>query len=96
MTEAEKWQRAVARASSGGICEVCGAPLGTKAQGAHRIANTKSNRAKYGDLVIDHPLNIAMVCSLACNQVCNIGQDPGKSLRLVEKIIKSELRRFPE
>lgn len=93
MTETETWQRQLALAKSGGVCEVCGKPL-TQMQGAHRIANTKPNRAKYGDLVIDHTLNIAIVCSLACNQSCNIGNNPGKSLRLVKQIIEYELRKF--
>lgn len=48
MTEAEKAQRHYALAISGGVCEVCGRPLRAgQPQGAHR--------AKYGDLVIDHP-----------------------------------------
>lgn len=77
MNEAEKWQRQYALTKSNGVCEICGAPL-EQMQGAHRIANTKANRAKYGSFVIDHPLNIAIVCSLACNQSCNIGNNPGK------------------
>ena len=64
-------------------------------QGAHRIANTKPNRAKWGNFVIDHPLNIAIVCSLKCNQVCNIGYDEGACLRLVQRIAKRELMKVP-
>ena len=79
MNEAEKWQRQLALATSGGVCEVCGKTLTASTwQGAHRIANTKPNRAKWGDFVIDHPENIAIVCSLACNHVCNIGYNPGE------------------
>ena len=97
MNEAETWQRQAALAISGGVCEVCGKTLTTSNwQGAHRIANTKPNRAKWGNFVIDHPLNIAIVCSLKCNQVCNIGYDEGACLRLVQKIAKKELMRFPE
>ena len=96
MNEAEKWQRQQALATCGGVCEVCGKTLTTSTwQGAHRIANTKANRAKWGDLVIDHPLNIAIVCSLKCNQECNIGYKEGACLRLVQRIIKTELQRFP-
>ena len=91
MTEAEEWQRRVALASSGGVCEICGRVLTRSTwQGAHRIANTKTNRSKWGDLVIDHPLNIAIVCSLDCNHACNIGNDEGACLELVERIIKKE------
>ena len=91
MTEAEKWQRQKALASSGGVCEVCGKTLTPSTwQGAHRIANTKTNRAKWGNWIIDHPLNIAIVCSLACNHVCNIGYDPGACLDLVQKILDNE------
>ena len=97
MTEAEEMQRRVALAKSGGVCEVCGKHLTSSTwQGAHRIANTKANRAKWGDFIIDHPENIAIVCSLACNHVCNIGYNPGACLRLVKKIIDKELKKYPE
>ena len=97
MNEAEKWQRQLALASSGGVCEVCGKTLTTSTwQGAHRIANTVANRCKWGNWIIDHPLNIAIVCSLKCNQVCNIGYNEGECLRLVQRIIQKELQRFPE
>ena len=95
MTEAEENQRIIALASSGGVCEVCGKPLTRSTwQGAHRIANTKTNRVKYGSFVIDHPLNIAIVCSLKCNDACNIGNNPGKSMELVKKIVDTEIERF--
>lgn len=93
MTETEEIQRKIALASSGGVCEVCGKVL-TTWQGAHRIANTKINRKKWGDFVIDHPLNIAIVCSLPCNDKCNIGNNPGKCFELIEKIIQREKKRF--
>lgn len=93
MNEAETWQRKLALAKSGGFCEVCGKLL-LHPQGAHRIANTKPNRTKWGSWIIDHPLNIAMVCSLACNQTCNIGYDQGKCLELVKEILKYDLRKF--
>lgn len=95
MTEDEEWQRRLALASCGGVCEVCGRVLTPSSwQGAHRIANTKLNRSHWGSWVIDHPLNIAIVCSLACNQVCNIGNDPGKSLELVSQIVQREMGKF--
>jgi hypothetical protein len=95
MTEEQKRQRKAVYAVSGGVCEVCGRPLiDGQPQGAHRIANTKTNRYLWGANVIDHPLNMAMTCSLKCNQAVNIGMDEGKCWRLVKKIVDSELRRF--
>lgn len=92
MNETERRQRVEALASCGGICEVCGKTLtaGTW-QGAHRIANTEANRRKWGSFIIDHPLNIAIVCSLECNHVCNIGYNPGECLKLAKKIVDMEL-----
>ena len=79
MTEAEKAQRRYALAISGGVCEVCGAPLNDgQPQGAHRIGNTQANRTKYGALVIDHPLS----------------KDPGACLRLCKKIYEREALRY--
>ncbi len=95
MNEAEKNQRLMALAKCGNVCEVCGKQLTLSTwQGAHRIANTKANRKKWGDFIIDHPENIAIVCSLKCNHVCNIGYNPGECLRLVQKIINQELKKF--
>ena len=62
MNEEQEEQRRYALAISGGVCEVCGRPLfDGQPQGAHRIGNTKTNRAKYGDFVIDHRYNIEKV-----------------------------------
>lgn len=94
MTGAEESQRRLALARSGGRCEVCGELLGGKAQGAHRIANTEANRRKWGAWIIDHPLNIAMVCSLKCNDSCNIGNNPGACLDLVGRILNRERLKF--
>lgn len=95
MTEEQKRQREAVYAVSGGVCEVCGRPLiDGQPQGAHRIANTKTNRYLWGANVIDHPLNMAMTCSLKCNQTVNIGMDEGACWRLAKKIVEKELRRF--
>lgn len=95
MTRDQRIQRAEALAKSGGVCEVCGKTLTPSTwQGAHRIANTEPNRKKWGAWIIDHPLNIAIVCSLACNHVCNIGYNPGECLRLVQRIVNKELEKF--
>lgn len=95
MNEAQISQRMVALATGNGVCEVCGKTLTPSTwQGAHRIANTQTNRAKWGSWIIDHPENIAIVCSLKCNHVCNIGYNPGECLRLVQKIVNKELQKF--
>lgn len=91
MNEAQTMQRKIALAKSGGVCEVCGRLLGEHAQGAHRIADTLSNRRKFGSFVIDSPLNISMVCSLRCNDSCNIGNSPRKCLELIKKIVEKSL-----
>ena len=49
-------------------CEVCGKPLHlSNLQIAHRVPQYKSYLKQYGKEVIHHPLNLATVCSLACN-----------------------------
>lgn len=95
MTDKQEEQRRYALAVSGGVCEVCGKPLTDSTwQGAHRIANTKANRAKFGDLVMDHQLNIAIVCSLKCNDSCNIGYNPGACIELARNIYDYELKKY--
>lgn len=95
MTEAEKKQRSLVYATSGGVCEICGRPLvDGQPQGAHRIANTKTNRFLWGANVIDHPLNMAATCSLSCNQAANIGQNPGECWKLAKRIAEWEARKY--
>lgn len=95
MNEAEKEQRRYALAISGGVCEVCGRPLRDgQPQGAHRIGNTKANRAKYGDFVIDHRFNIGMTCSLKCNAELDISGDTGKVIKLCCKIYAAESKKY--
>lgn len=55
---------------------------------AHRIANTKANAKRYGQEVIDHPLNLAATCSLSCNAKMNIGFKTREADELAEKIKK--------
>ena len=91
MTETEKEQRRYALAISGGVCEVCGRTLTPSTwQGAQRIANTEANRKKWGCWIIDAPENIAIVCSLKCNQECNVGYTPAECLAIAEKVLKRE------
>ena len=91
MNEAEKEQRMMALAKSGGVCEICGRTLTPSTwQGAHRIANTEANRKKWGSWIIDAPENIAIVCSLKCNHICNVGYTPAECLEIAEKVLKRE------
>ena len=69
-------------------CKVCGHPLhwqGT-AQLAHRIAQTKSNIQRYGAHVVHHDKNLVPVCSLRCNDACNIGFNPVAAQELADEI----------
>ena len=95
MTETQIDQRRYALAISGGVCEVCGKPLADgQPQGAHRIGNTKANRARYGDFVIDHRYNIGYVCSLKCNAALDISKDTGAVIRLCEWIYCKEAEKY--
>ncbi len=95
MTQTQEEQRRYALAISGGVCEVCGKPLmDGQPQGAHRIGNTEANRAKYGDLVIDHRYNIGYVCSLSCNGRLDISGDAGACILLCRKIYVTEARKY--
>lgn len=71
-------------------CRKCGKSIYTygTAQLAHGIANTKQNRKRYrlSNKEINHPLNLFSVCSLYCNDACNIGNRPADAWALVEKI----------
>ena len=95
MTQAQEEQRRYALAISGGVCDVCGRPLADgQPQGAHRIGNTKANRAKYGDFVIDHRYNIGYTCSLACNGKLDISGDTGAVIRFCARIYKTEAQKY--
>lgn len=90
-----KYQRRYALAISGGVCEVCGRPLNEgQPQGAHRIGNTKANRAKYGDFIIDHRLNMGMTCSLKCNGELDISRNTGEVMKLCKKIYEIETQKY--
>lgn len=95
MTEQQTQQRRYALAVSGGICEACGKPLlDGQPQGAHRIGNTKANRAKYGDFVIDHRFNIGMTCCLKCNDALDISGDAGETIKLCRRIYDMEAQKY--
>ncbi len=95
MTDEQEEQRRYALAVSGGVGEVCGKPLlDGQPQGAHRIGNTRANRAKYGGFVIDHRYNVGYTCSLACNGKLDISGDTGACVALCKKIYDEESRRY--
>ena len=70
----------------GYICQVCGNPFYQNGQLAHRISKSIMNIKKYGDNVVNHRFNLVSVCSLTCNDKCNIGFQPVKVAELVERI----------
>ena len=92
-----KNQHHYALAISGGLCEACGRALSEgQPQGAHRIGNTKANRAKYGNFIIDHSLNIGMTCSLKCNGALDISGNTGEVIKLCKRIYEIELQKYEE
>ncbi len=68
-------------------CEVCGSPivLGIP-QLAHRINQSKTNLKKYGKDIIHHKENLAVVCSLKCNQKISLYGKIESIKKLIKKI----------
>ena len=76
----------------GSRCQVCGELVNSQtAQLAHRIPKTKFYLKKYGDKVINSPLNLVVVCGLKCNAavLCNPATRPIEAEELIEKIKRS-------
>lgn len=73
------------------MCAVCGQIM-ERPQFAHFIADTKTNRRKFGSLVIDSPLNGVMVCSLRCNDSCNRGMRHNEAIDIAIKALQGEKR----
>ena len=73
-----------------GKCFTCNKPVPwEESQWAHKIAKSKANYSKYGKGVIDHFENGEITCSDnfgRCNSACNIGNNPGKVLEVLERI----------
>lgn len=91
MTEKEEEQRKIAWVRGGGVCPICGkAILSGQPQGAHRIANKKVWRDKFGSWVIDSPENLVMVDSLGCNASVDVGSSYGKHLEVIADVLISE------
>lgn len=74
--------------ATGGACEVCGQPLESKGQLAHRIAKSKSNIRAYGLSVIDSSVNLALVCGLKCNAAVLV-----RTPREIAEIVEAAKRR---
>ena len=58
---------------------------------AHRIADTKPNRKKYGVNTVDHLFNKGLVCrglrgGVSCNDALNVGNKPGTAEALARRI----------
>lgn len=90
MTEKQLKQREEALYRSYGRCAVCGKPLLQNGQYAHKIANKKMWREKYGAFIIDHSLNGEYVCSLDCNATVDVGSSYGKHLEVIIDIVIAE------
>lgn len=85
----------IKHSTSDGFCEICGKPLSMgQKQIAHCIAQTQTNEKKYGTFFVQHPLNYKLVCSLECNQVCNIGYNKGAVLQKLADILMYEMKKF--
>lgn len=69
-------------------CQYCGESIYRfgNPQLAHRISQSVMNVKRYGREVINHPLNMASVCSLRCNDAQNIGFSTKQADELAEKI----------
>ncbi len=80
-----------------GRCQCCGKMFGVydEYQLAHRIPQRKWCIKRWGADVIHHPLNMALVCCLACNATVQINPDSleaGKLAEKIKKVIASEHR----
>jgi hypothetical protein len=52
------------------------------------------NRTKYGSFVIDHPLNGEYTCSLGCNYLLLIDNNPRAKLELLADIVIAEIKKL--
>jgi hypothetical protein len=81
-------ERAAIYARDGGRCQTCGERVAFDAfELAHRIANTKANRRRWGSAVIDSPLNKAVAHRGRCNSAQNIGGRPVECAAMAARIL---------
>jgi hypothetical protein len=71
-------------------CVWCGGPLAVhgSAQLAHRVPKTKAFLMKWGPEVINDPLNLVPVCSLAHNDAVSLGIVGNAGKALLERIVR--------
>jgi hypothetical protein len=74
-----------------GRCQSCGELVPYDCfEVAHRIADTKANRKRWGDTVVDHIMNKATTHSGKCNSAQNCGYNPVQSAALAHLITQVE------
>lgn len=96
MTKSEREQREGALELSNSICPVCKGSIyqyGTP-QFAHKLANTETNRKKYGTFFMNSRLIGVYTCSLGCNHLVQINNNPREILKLLADIVMDEIRQF--
>jgi hypothetical protein len=76
----------------GGRCENCGRSMPFPGQWAHKIPQNVHFTKMLGLEVIHHEYNLALVCSLKCNDAMSISNHRMAIFLLVDKI-RSELGR---
>lgn len=96
MTKTEKLQREESLEKNQPICPVCGGSIyqyGTP-QYSHKIADTESNRKKYGTFVMNNHLIGVYTCSLECNHLVQINQNKTEILKLIADIVIDEMKKL--
>ena len=85
-------KRRLVYARAGRLCEVCHVarplhgPWGIRGEVAHRVANTKWCRERYGEDMLDHVDNLAWTCPGRCNDAVLITFKPVARERLMTDI----------
>jgi hypothetical protein len=68
-------------------CQHCGKYIGLSGCVSDRISQSKANRRKYGNFVVDHFFNKCYTCiNNQCNDGFNIANKPNKSAALLSLI----------
>jgi len=71
----------------GGMCEIKECREFENLQLAHRIPKTKANLKKYGEKVINHPLNLVVTCAKHNDSVLmNFATQPVRVRKLIYRI----------
>ena len=83
MTPAEKEQLQAMYARYNYQCYVCGERAKMR---AHIIGDTKPNRRRYGNAIVDNPLDWLPSCTLHCNSLIDISNNPEARDKIVSII----------